>query len=260
VPFTVSHIAAVIPGYRVLSRARVFTAAVIGSMVPDFRLLMPNDLVRWQTHSFGALFTFCLPVGLIAYALTLSLIKPATLAVLPNRAYARVMDDDRRTPITAARHALLVVIALLLGALTHLFWDDFTHEDARGVRMFPVLADYGPELKGHPVHIYRWLQYYSSIAGLAVLLIAVIIWWRNAPQPQQLPPRRLGAVERAVWLSLYFLLPIGSMAIYLWHGWAYLVRTSGPSGIIDTVAIDCIRATVAYLLIVSALLRLRLAA
>src|ERR1700684_3250871 len=92
-PFTVSHVAAVLPGYRPLSRAHVFTAAVIGSMVPDFELLVPGSMARWQTHSLPGLpglFPFCLPVGLLAYWLTLLLIRPAMLAVLPDRAYLRL--------------------------------------------------------------------------------------------------------------------------------------------------------------------------
>ena len=75
-PFTVSHIAAVLPGYRWFTRANIFSAAVIGSMVPDFGLLAPGFLARWQTHSLEALFTFCLPVGLATYWLTLLLLRP----------------------------------------------------------------------------------------------------------------------------------------------------------------------------------------
>jgi hypothetical protein len=61
-PFTVSHVAAVLPVYRPLTRWRVFTAAVIGSMVPDFGMLLPGGLERWQTHSLPGLLNFCLPV------------------------------------------------------------------------------------------------------------------------------------------------------------------------------------------------------
>ncbi len=79
-PFTVSHVAAVLPAYRPLSRARLFSAAVIGSMAPDFGLLLPGFTYRWQTHSLMALWTFCLPMGMVGlYAMTLLLIKLAAL-------------------------------------------------------------------------------------------------------------------------------------------------------------------------------------
>ena len=89
-PFTISHIAAVLPGYRVFTRANIFSAAVIGSMVPDFGILLPGAISRMETHSITALCTFCLPVGLMTYWLTLLLIRPAVLEALPNGAYARL--------------------------------------------------------------------------------------------------------------------------------------------------------------------------
>ena len=168
-PFTISHIAAVLPVHRPLTRAHVFTAAVIGSMAPDFGLLLPNVLVRWHTHSVAALFSFCLPVGLCAYWLTLLLIKPAVQEVAPDRAYLRLRVRHPSVALTNPLHWVYAALALLAGAATHLIWDDFTHEDARGVRMFPALSDYEPEMVGHSLQLYRWLQYGSSIFGLAVV-------------------------------------------------------------------------------------------
>src|SRR5262249_2987270 len=98
-PFTVSHVAAVVPLYRPLSPVHVFSAAVIGSMVPDFGMLLPGSLERWQTHSFAALFSFCLPLGLIAYWLTQRLVKPAVAEVLPDSAYLRLRSEHPRTDL-----------------------------------------------------------------------------------------------------------------------------------------------------------------
>ncbi len=165
-PFTVSHIAAVLPGYRPLTRANVFTAAVIGSMAPDFGVLVPGAIARWQTHSLTALFTFCLPVGLTVYWLTLLLIRPAVLELMPDGAYVRLRASPPPPSIRQPSAWLYAGVALLLGAMTHLIWDAFTHEDARGVRMFPLLTDYGLEISGHPMRLYRWLQYGSSVVGL----------------------------------------------------------------------------------------------
>lgn len=40
-PFTISHAAAVLPFARFFKRERVFSALVIGSMVPDFGYFQP---------------------------------------------------------------------------------------------------------------------------------------------------------------------------------------------------------------------------
>lgn len=258
--FTVSHIAAVLPAYRPLSRARVFSAAVIGSMVPDFGFLLPGDFARWQTHSVMALFTFCLPAGLLTYWLVQSLIKPAVLEALPNGPYARLMAQKPPGPWNSLRVWMSVVIALLFGACTHLLWDGFTHENARGVRLFPQLLQYGPEMAGHWLRLYMWLQYGTSVLGLAVLMAAVGIWLRHAREPHPPPARRLSAAERLGWMLAYAALPL---AVWAWLTLRPVSLGEWPAPLneqLDLTAIASLRATGLSLLLISALLRLRLAA
>jgi hypothetical protein len=257
-PFTVSHVAAVVPAYRPLARAHVFSAAIIGSMVPDFGFLLPGSFARWQTHSFVALFSFCLPVGLLAYCLTQWLIKPAVLEVAPDGAYARLR---REHPMVWGKPRVwpLAALALLLGALTHLVWDGFTHENARGVRLFPGLTDYGPDMAGHSLQLYRWLQYGSSVVGLVVVAAALALWLRHAPSPQPPPARRLARIERILWLAAYVALPLAATL------WAMLVPLSlghsplASGGALGRVAIMGLRASALSLLLISALIRVRLA-
>ncbi|MGA2860926.1 MAG: DUF4184 family protein [Steroidobacteraceae bacterium] len=258
-PFTVSHIAAVLPGYRPLTRAQMFTAAVIGSMVPDFGMLMPGTMVRWQTHSLPALFSFCLPVGLTAYWLTLLLIRPAVLEVVPDGAYLRLRAASPPASIRQFRAWLYAGVALLLGAVTHLIWDAFTHENARGVRMFPLLTDYGPEMAGHPLHLYRWLQYGSSLVGLAVVATALILWLRHAPAPIAPPVRRIARPERLAWLSAYLLPPLLAMAWLVWRPWPAGQSPLDNGFALGLVAYAGMRGAAASLLLVSVLIRARLA-
>jgi uncharacterized membrane protein YhaH (DUF805 family) len=255
-PFTLSHVAAVLPLYRPLTRARIFTAAVIGSMVPDFGLLAPESLSRVQTHSLPALLTFSLPVGLAAYWLTLLLIRPAVIEVLPDRASARLSAHPAAS-IRDSRVWLWAGVAIVLGALTHLVWDGFTHESARGVRMFPLLQDYGPEMAGHAVHMYRWLQYGSSLAGLAALLAAVAMWLWHAPALVVSPRRRLPPIERAAWLCLYALVPIVAMAWQIIYPVAGRPLSLASGYQLELIAVAGMRACVISLLIVSALILLR---
>ncbi len=259
-PFTVSHIAAVLPGYRLCTRANIFSAAVIGSMVPDFGLLAPGYMARWQTHSVEALFTFCLPLGLAIYWLTLLLIRPAVIEVVPDRAYVRLRAAPPPASIREPRAWLYAAAALLLGAGTHLIWDAFTHENACGVRMFPLLTDYGPEMAGHPLHLYRWFQYGSSLIGLVLVAAALVLWMRHAPPPLAPPVRRIARSERLAWLGAYLLPSLLIIAWLLLRPWpaGHSPFTNGSA--IGTVAIDAMRGAAASLLLVSVLIRIRLAA
>jgi hypothetical protein len=256
-PFTASHVAAVLPFHRPLSRLHVFTAAVIGSMVPDFSLFVRNDMARWQTHSVQALFTFCLPVGLISWWLTQVLIKPAMIEVLPNRVHARLLSESVVVSLWSIRYWVLIALALVLGAATHIAWDNLTHENSRGMHMFPVLTDFGPEMGGHPLRLYRWLQYASSAIGLIAVLLALLVWWLHTRSPQSPPVRRLAAPERALWFSAYFLLPLGDVLFHAIYQWPSTVAELSTA--LREAAIGGMRWTLVGVLLISALLRLRLA-
>jgi hypothetical protein len=211
-PFTLSHVAAVVPAYRPLARAHLFSAAVIGSMAPDFGVLMPDALARWQTHSAQALFTFCLPSGLLVWWLTQRLIKPAVIELLPDGPWTRARAEHPPLRLSDLPIWLGAAAGILLGAVTHLVWDAFTHEDARGVRLLSRLDEYGPGFAGHPLRLYAWLQYGSSVLGLAVVALAIALWLHHAPTPAVPPVRRILARERSLWLLLYALVPLLAVA------------------------------------------------
>jgi hypothetical protein len=257
-PFTLSHVAAVVPAYRPLTRAHLFSAAAIGSMAPDFGMLLPESLSRWQTHSLQALFSFCLPAGLIAWWLVQVLIKPAGIELLPDGPWARARAEH--PPISLLRLSAWVGAAagILLGALTHLVWDAFTHEDARGVRMFPLLEDYGPGIGRHSLRIYDWLQYGSSLLGLAVLALALALWLRHAAAPAVAPARRIAPRERWRWLALYGLIPLLAVSWRLGRQFAHPHPPWLSAWAIIRDAVWLLRGGALALIVVSLGLRLRL--
>jgi hypothetical protein len=264
VPFTVSHVAAVMPGYKLFSRAHVFSAAVIGSMAPDFGYVLPRDPSRLETHSLAGLFTFCLPVGLMAYWLTQLLIKPALMEALPDGPYLRLRQSHPAASLARLTTWFTVSAAILLGAFTHIVWDQFTHEDTHLGRLFPFL-DYTSEVAGHRVQVSRWLQLSSSALGLLVVLAALTIWvyhaQRRPPQGPPAPARRIPADERLMWLCVYLMPPILSVGWALWRTYSAGLPAFEhmPGQGLGSLAVASIRGAVVSLVFISALLRIRIA-
>lgn len=268
-PFTISHIAAVLPARRWLRHGGLFSAAVIGSMAPDFGLLLPFHLSRGATHGVRALLSFCLPAGLLAWWLHQVLIKPAWAQVLPGGWRLRVDGAEREPRLADPRAWLAAGAAVLFGAFTHLGWDAFTHEDGRGVRMLPFLDDYyGPELVGHPIHVYRWLQHGSSLLGLAAVAFAAWRWTHDGrSMAAQRPPAggdstcpgaALSARERHYWFLAYLAVPALVLACALLLGYPrpYPWTTLGDK-VTDLAIIGLVGAGIS-LLLVSAFIRLRI--
>jgi hypothetical protein len=256
VPFTVSHIASVLPFHKPLRRLGLISAAAIGAMAPDLDLILPIRLTRAQTHGHLALLTFCLPVGLAAWTLFQALIKPALLEVVPDRVYARLCAEHLGPRLRGFKTWLYAASAVLFGALTHIIWDGFTHEDGRGVRMLPILGERGPELGDSAQHLYRWLQYGSTVIGAAAVFMALWLWVSHARRPNPPPERRLSARERHRWMALYILIPVLLVALAPINlsGWPRLHSTAA----LTLLAVTGIHGAALGLVFTSALIRRRL--
>jgi hypothetical protein len=214
-PFTISHTAVVLPFSRLLARWQLLSAATIGAMVPDFRIFFPG-LSRVETHSMAALFTFCLPVGLMAYWFFQGLIKTPILEVLPDGPYARWRPFSAEAKIRSWRQWLLAGGGVLAGAITHLIWDGFTHDGGRGVRMFPVLDDSLFDIGTRHVPAHFVLQDLGSLLGLAVVL-AMMCYGLRRGSKAAVPNRLLPSRERLVWLLIYALTAaISTTAFFIW--------------------------------------------
>jgi hypothetical protein len=215
-PFTISHAAVVLPFARLLMRWRLLSAVVIGAMVPDFGLFFPWRIHRFETHSALALLTFCLPVGVTTYWAFQYLIKAPMLEVLPEGAYARWRPFSSPASFTSIRQWLLAACGVLAGALTHLVWDAFTHENARGVRMIPWLEEPIVEIGNHHMAGVRLLQDGSSLFGL-VVVIGLICYGLRAGSEPPVPSRPLRPVERHAWVTAYIIAAIAlTVAWLLW--------------------------------------------
>jgi hypothetical protein len=255
-PFTISHIAAVLPLHKPLRRLGLLSAAAIGAMAPDLDLILPIRLAREQTHGAWALLTFCLPVGLAAWALFQVLIKPAFIEVLPDRLYARLFAEHPGKRLASVMTWLYTGLAVLFGALTHIIWDAFTHEDGRGAHMLSEL-EHDPELASS-WQLFRWLQHGSTLAGMAAVVAAIYLWVRHAQRPNPPPQRRLAARERHRWVAVYALIPVllvGAAVIQAYrNGWPHLFSMEAITGFAVTGTYDALL----VLVFTSALIRRRL--
>jgi hypothetical protein len=175
-PFTVSHAAAALP-VRLFSRRVPLAALMVGSMAPDFAFFVPFAPYRSSTHSIPGLFWFCLPAGLVVWAVFVRWMEHPTMALLPDA------WREKLTPTGAftARLLGLASIGIVLGAITHLIWDSFTHSHTWATSALPTLRERQAVLDG--ARLYHLLQVASSVFGLAVLSMWLLNL-RNRPLPE----------------------------------------------------------------------------
>jgi hypothetical protein len=85
------------------------------------------------------------------------------------------------------------VFALVVGAATHVLWDEFTHPGRWGTQHIGALRTDWAGLAG-----YRWAQYGSGVLGGVVIAGWLIRWWLRTPAG----PLEDSARSRWPWLSL----------------------------------------------------------
>lgn len=205
-PFTPSHAVIALPFVRT---PLVPSAIAIGAMAPDLPLFL-----RGTPLSYHLTHTNHLVGVLVAAALVViwwMLLRPAVRELLPVRIAQALGPDWDSTgfgviqSVRAGRSgsaglpamstfALCLAVSLMLGVFSHTVWDAFTHEGRWGVGMVPALDQQWGPLLG-----YKWLQYGSSVGGLAILAIVAILWWRAHVTNRHLVVRVLPNAVRVVW-------------------------------------------------------------
>jgi hypothetical protein len=151
---------------------------------------------------------------------------------------------------------VLAALGILAGAITHVVWDAFTHEGARGVRMIPALDDPVVDFAGHRLMGARLLQDGSSLIGLVVVLAVIIYGLRRDSGPEEAPVRALRPWERHVWILTYAV--TGTLLASLFF--AMRRPSHSVAFIVGNIAIAALRGFAAALILVTVGLSVRLRA
>jgi len=214
VPFTGAHPLAIVPFARV--RWLDATSLAIGAMAPDFMYFARGELRGNFGHTALGLAVWCVPITLACGLLFHELVKWSLLLAAPRAIAARLVTAARAP--WPARLAALVPSAIL-GAITHVVWDGFTHAEGFAVRRIAALRTVVtvPILGTTAVH--RVLQHGSTVVGLAGLAVVVGRWY--ARQPEGVLPDVPRAWPRAV-VAGCLALGIAALGVRAWwrHAWS----------------------------------------
>lgn len=206
-PFTPSHIAAVLPLLRrpVTRMAYVPAALAIGSMIPDLPLFIPQWPSYAFTHSLAGIVSVDAVATCVAVAAYHLFFRAALIQLLPSAIGERIPAAAR---LRHPAYLLWVPVAAAIGAITHAFWDSFTHVRSIGI--------WG-EWLAHPVlgmPLFHLLQYSSTVLGL----LAAVVWagWRlRRSSPHRVAGLRLSPPTRIATGALLVVVTVAGAAYQL---------------------------------------------
>lgn len=170
-PLTPAHAAAAWPLHRVFPRLPL-APLVVGTVAPDLEYFYRLAPSGGFGHTALGLLVFCLPVGLAVWLIFRTTVRPAVLGLLPP-GLARAVGPDDAHPVAAAG-------AILIGALSHVAWDSFTHAGGWGVRHLPLLAE-TVSIAGLQLAWFKVLQHGSTVVGLTLVAVWARRWIGGRP-------------------------------------------------------------------------------
>lgn len=172
-PFTPAHPAIVLP---LLKAKRVSALALVtGSIAPDFEYFFKMKVNSYYSHTVAGLFYFDLPVAFLLGWLFVRFVKDNLLINLPPYLQRRLQPISQLTvQRILVRHWFIFAFSALLGSLSHLLWDGFTHNDTFFVRNLPFYEGSYVPYQGVRYPLWYALQHISSAVGLTIVLAYVL--------------------------------------------------------------------------------------
>lgn len=250
VPFTLSHLAAAKPLDRLLGQQLPFVALAAGAMAPDLEFFLRGRIERTIGHSAHGAVLMDVPLGLLFLAVVAWLVTPAIRALLPTEVEHLGAALERSMAIPGGswldpRALARIVLALLIGAGSHIVWDVFTQpaaSDATGT-VYQSLAwldrlEFSIGETNFALHsLLHWL---STALGLIAVMVTVDRWIERNPAPTDADEsgRYVPAVTRRTGLALT---GATTVAFLVQHPVALLgddpARPSGLASVLATEAV-----------------------
>jgi hypothetical protein len=210
-PFTFSHPAIVLP--LTLKKFRLSaTGLIIGSMTPDFEYFLRMRNVSKYSHTYAGLFWFDLPLALLLCFIYHTIVRNSLFDNLPIFLKERfIIYKNFQWENYFQKNWVVVCISILIGAASHIVWDAFTHEALFFVEKDPELSTV---MKVGTINLagYKFLQLASSIVGLLVVIISIILL-KKRPVVNKTINYKYWMIVVLIILSVMFMRFIGGLEI-----------------------------------------------
>ena len=173
-PFTFCHPAIILPLTKISANRISATGLIIGSMSPDFEYFLKMRMEKIHGHTFEGLFYLDLPLTIVLAFIFHLFVRDALIMNLPELLKKRLLPFVGIDWISWVKKRWYVLVySALIGIISHIFWDAFTHTNGYFVTRIPLLQGW-VDVFGVLVRRADLLQMLSTIFGGMAILIVLI--------------------------------------------------------------------------------------
>lgn len=151
------------------------TGLIIGSIAPDFEKFIRMSAYDSFSHTWRSIFYFNLPLSLVLAFLFHIIVRDVMIDHLPVYFKKRLIIFRNFDWVSYFRnHYVIIILSIIVGTVSHIAWDAFTHIDGRLVRWLPFLKAY-LSVGEFRMKVFNFLQLSTSVLGLLVVLYAYFL-------------------------------------------------------------------------------------
>ena len=172
-PFTFSHPALILPLKYFPNKWFSLTGLVIGSLTPDFEYFLRMRIKSIYSHTLEGIFWFDLPLGIFLAFIFHNVVRNSLFSNLPTFLQSRFLKFTHYNwNEYFKKNWFVVIISILIGAFSHLFWDSFTHDDGYFVTQLPFLQN---SINFYNIQIpyLKILQHSSTLIGALIIAFTI---------------------------------------------------------------------------------------
>ncbi|GAA5014161.1 DUF4184 family protein [Acinetobacter puyangensis] len=171
-PFTFAHPAIVLPLAK-FSRKFSLTGLIIGSLIPDFEYFLRMRIRSDYSHNLIGIFNFDLPLGLLVVFIFHYLVRDSLIHNLPLFLKSRFINYEGYDWNSYFKNNWIIVIySLLIGIISHILWDNFSHNTGYFLNIFPILNE-KISLFNHHIFIFKIVQHMSTMVGFIFIILCI---------------------------------------------------------------------------------------
>jgi len=182
-PLTFAHPAVILPLNYLPKRWLSLTGLIVGSVVPDFEYFIRMKVYSIYSHTWFGLIWFDLPLAFVLTFVYHNIVRDMLISNSPRVLHSRLsIYKGFNWNNYAKKNSLVVIISILIGAVSHLFWDSFTHENGYFVVTFNMTRQVS--VLGLYLPLYKVIQHLSTLTGGVAILIVIFTLKKISGQPQ----------------------------------------------------------------------------
>ena len=202
-PWTFAHPAAILPLRRFCPKYLSLAGLIIGSISPDFGYYVGYLSLLSKAHTPIGIISICVPVSLLLIVFV-RLLHRYGAELLPTPHRQAILSITPIAITESISDFFCLIVSIVIGAVTHIAWDSFTHATGYARVFIPSLQIPLFTLSGKTIYLYSILQHISTAFGIVILVITYRAWLVRTTLAQAFQDERYDRQRYTILLSLFF--------------------------------------------------------